>query len=134
MGAGDGVLTGIKLLSLQDAFAGSEDILAQMLGLFDVQARERMAQLRAALAVWDVAAARQCLHSLVNISGAVHAYGMSEQTKALSEAVKHEDRALAAQVLQALGREADLVLRQTVVLIGVLAKDPASVWGVDLPD
>ncbi|PKN07346.1 MAG: hypothetical protein CVU73_11265 [Deltaproteobacteria bacterium HGW-Deltaproteobacteria-8] len=134
MGAAGGALTGIKLLSLQDSFAGSEEILAQMLGLFETQARERMAQLRAALAVWDVTAARQCLHSLVNISGAVHAYGMSELTKALGEAVKHEDRALAAQLLQTLGNEADLVLRQAVILISVLAKDSASVWGVVLPD
>ena len=54
-----GAGTGIDLVSLQDAFAGSEDILAQMLGLFDVQARERMAQLTAALAAWEVVGARQ---------------------------------------------------------------------------
>lgn len=129
-----GALTGINLVTLQDAFAGSEDILAQMFGLFEIQVRERMAQLRVALAAWDVMAARQCLHSLVNISGAVHAYGMSEQTKALGEAVKHDDREMAGQLLQALGREADLVLRQTSVLIAALAKDPASVWSAVLPD
>jgi HPt (histidine-containing phosphotransfer) domain-containing protein len=124
---------GIDLLSLQDAFAGSEDILAQMLGLFETQARERMAQLKAALAAWDVMAMRQCLHSLVNISGAVHAYGMSEKTSALGDAVKHDERVLAGQRLQALESEAGLVLRQTAVLLSVLAKDPASVWAVVLP-
>jgi len=132
--AAAGVLTGINIVTLQDAFAGSEDILAQMLGLFEIQARERMAQLKTALAVWDVMAARQCLHSLVNISGAVHAYGMSEQTKALGDAVKHDERGMAAILLQALGREADLVLRQTGVLLAALARDPASVWSVVLPD
>lgn len=132
--AAAGTLTGVNLVSLEDAFAGSEDILAKMLGLFQTQARERMAQLRAALAAWDVMAARQCLHSLVNISGAVHAYGMSEQTKALGEAVKHDKRLLAEELLQALGREADLVLRQVAVLIEALSTDPVSVWNAVLPD
>jgi HPt (histidine-containing phosphotransfer) domain-containing protein len=129
-----GALTGISLGSLQDAFSGSEDILQQMLGLFEVQARERMAQLRVSLAAWDVMATRQCLHSLVNISGAVHAYGMSEQTKALGDAVKQDDRLMAEQLLGALAREADLVLRQTSVLLAALDKAPASVWSVALPD
>jgi len=125
---------GIDLVSLQDAFAGSEDILAQMLTLFDAQARERMAQLKAALAAWEVATARQLLHSLVNISGAVHAYGMSEQTKALGDAVKQDDRLMAAQLLEALGLEAERVLRQTGVLLSALAKEPASIWDAALPD
>jgi len=129
-----GALTGITLASLQDAFSGSEDILQQMLVLFETQARERMAQLRTSLAAWDVMAARECLHSLVNISGAVHAYGMSEQTKAVGEAVKHDDRLMADQLFEALGREADLVLRQTSVLLAALAKDLPSVWNVALPD
>ena len=126
--------TGIDLVSLQDAFSGSEDILVQMLSLFEVQARERMAQLKAALATGEVAAARQCLHSLVNIAGAVHAYGMSEQTKALGAAVKRDDRVMAAQLLEALSREAERVLRQTGVLLSVLAREPASVWQAVLPD
>ena len=133
MGA-TGALTGISLASLQDAFSGSEDILQQMLGLFEVQASERMAQLRVSLAAWDVATARQCLHSLVNISGAVHAYGMSEQTKSLGDAVKHDDRLMSEQLLLALARETDLVLRQTSALLVALGKAPASVWSVDLPD
>jgi len=133
MGA-TGPLTGINLVSLQDAFSGSEDILQQMLGLFETQARERMAQLRVSLAAWDVMATRQCLHSLVNISGAVHAYGMSEQTKALGDAVKHDDRLMADQLFEALAREADLVLRQTSELLAALAKDLPSVWNVVLPD
>lgn len=129
-----GVRTGINLGSLQDAFSGSEDILQQMLGLFEVQARERMAQLQVSLAAWDVMATRQCLHSLVNISGAVHAYGMSELTKALGDAVKQDDRLMAEQLLGALAREADLVLRQTNALLAALDKAPASVWSVVLPD
>lgn len=133
MGA-TGPLTGINLVSLQDAFSGSEDILQQMLGLFETQARERMAQLRVSLAAWDVMATRQCLHSLVNISGAVHAYGMSEQTKALGDAVKHDDRLMVDQLFEALAREADLVLRQTSELLAALAKDLPSVWNVVLPD
>ena len=128
------VLTGINLVSLKDAFVGSEDILEQMLGLFETQARERMVQLKAAQAAWDVTAARLCLHSLVNISGAVHAYGMSEQTKALGDAVKNDVRDMAGQLLEALEREVDLVLRQVVVLLAALAKDPASVWDAVLPD
>jgi HPt (histidine-containing phosphotransfer) domain-containing protein len=126
-------LTGINLISLQDAFSGSEDILAQMLGLFEAQARERMAQLKVALATGDEQAARQYIHSLVNISGAVHAYVMSEQAKALGDAVKNDDRVMADQLLQALSREADLVLRQTAVLIAALARDLASVWESVLP-
>lgn len=129
-----GALTGITLASLQDAFSGSEDILQQMLALFETQARERMAQLRASLAAWDVMAARTCMHSLVNISGAVHAYGMSEQTKALGEAVKRDDRLMADQLLEALSREAELVLRQTSALLAALARDLPSVWSVALPD
>jgi len=129
-----GALTGISLDSLKDAFAGSEDILQQMLLLFDVQARERMVQLKAALGGWEVTAARQCLHSLVNISGAVHGYGMSELTKALGDAVKADNEAMAGELLLALEREADLVLRQTGALLAALASDPASVWSVQLPD
>lgn len=129
-----GSKTGIDLVSLQDGFSGSEDILAQMLGLFETQARERMVQLTAALEAWDVMAARQCLHSLVNISGAVHAYGMSELTKTLGDAVKLDQRAVAETQLQALRRETDLVLRQVSVLLGILALDPASVWGAILPE
>ncbi|MDO9631284.1 MAG: hypothetical protein Q7I92_05230 [Humidesulfovibrio sp.] len=105
-----------------------------MLVLFETQARERMAQLRTSLATWDVMAARQCMHSLVNISGAVHAYGMSEQTKALGEAVKQDDRLMADQLFEALGREAELVLRQTSALLVALAKDLPSIWNVALPD
>lgn len=133
MGAAQ-VLAGIDLGSLKEAFSGSEDILAQMLALFEPQARERMAQLTAALAAWDVLAARQCLHSLVNISGAVHAYGMSEQAKSLSEAVKQDNRALAQQMLTALSREAGLVLRQAAALSAQLALNPAGVWAVDFPE
>ena len=116
-----GAGTGIDLVSLQDAFAGSEDILAQMLGLFDVQARERMAQLTAALAAWEVVGARQCLHSLVNIAGAVHAYGMSERTKHLGDAVKQDDRNQAAPLRETRSREAELVLRQPGVRLSALA-------------
>lgn len=129
-----GSMAGINLVSLQDAFSGSEDILTQMLALFDAQARERMAQLKAALAEWDVAAARQYLHSLVNISGAVHAYAMSELAKALTEAVKNDDRSMAELLFQALDREADLVLRQTGLLLAALAKDHASAWEAVLPE
>jgi len=129
-----GVLAGIDVGSLKEGFSGSEDVLAQMFGLFEPQARERMVQLTAALAVWDTAGARQCLHSLVNISGAVHAYGMSEQAKALGEAVRGDNRGLAAQLLTALGRETELVLRQAAVLRAELAKNPAGVWTVQLPE
>jgi hypothetical protein len=129
-----GTLTGMNLASLQDAFAGSEDILMQMLELFAVQARERMAQLQAVLAAWDLMPARQYLHSLVNISGAVHAYGMAELTKALGDAVKCEDRGMAAQLLAALSRESELVLRQVDALLDALRQNPPSVWDVRLPD
>lgn len=128
------VLTGINMVSLQDAFAGNEDILAQMLGLFEPQARERMEQLGSHLAAWDVMAVRQCLHSLVNISGAVHAYVMSEQAKALGDAVKRDDRGVAVLLLEALRREAELVLRQARALIAALALEPSSVWSVELPE
>lgn len=133
MGA-HGTLTGIDLASLQDAFAGSEDVLAQMLALFGPQARERMAQLEGALAAWDVQAARQCLHSLVNICGAVHAYGMSDKASALGDAIKGDDRALAMLQMEALKLEAGLVLRQASALLGALTSDPDNVWDSVLPD
>ena len=70
----------------------------------------------------------------MNISRAVHAYGMSEQAKALGDVVKNDDRDMAGQLIEAFGREADLVLRRTGVLLAALAKDPASVWNAVLPD
>lgn len=134
MGGVTGASTGIVLASLQEAFVGNEEILGQMFALFEPQTRERMAKLEGLLVVWDAASMRTCLHSLVNIAGAVHAYGMAEQAKALGEAVKRDDRGMALLLLEPLRREADLVLRQAGAVIQALAQNPASVWTLSLPD
>lgn len=127
------MVSGIDLTSLHEAFEGSEDVLEQMLGLFLVQAAERMAQLDAHLAAWDVMAARAVLHSLINISGAVRAYAMSDLTKSVGDAVKREDRSQALAAARALGREAETVLAQARVLVQAAKAGPAAIWSAALP-
>lgn len=127
------MVSGIDLTSLHEAFEGSEDVLEQMLGLFLVQAAERMAQLDAHLAAWDVMAARAVLHSLINISGAVRAYAMSDLAKSVGDAVKREDRSQALAAARALGREAETVLAQARVLVQAAKAGPAAIWSAALP-
>ena len=129
-----GTLSGINLTSLKDAFSGSEEILGQMLTLFDGQARERLAQLEASLNIWDPAGARGVLHSLVNICGAVRAYGMSEHAKAVGEAVKREDRAAAQRYAEVLQREGELVLTQVGMLLDAAQSAPENIWNARWPD
>jgi len=117
-----------------DAFSGSEDVLVQMLGLFQVQAAERMAQLHAHLAAWDEMGARTVLHSLVNISGAVRAYAMSELAKGVGEAVKREDRVQALARAEALGRECSGVLEQVQAMLDAAKARPQDIWNAVLPD
>jgi len=125
--------SGINLAGLLDAFSGSEDVLVQMLGLFQVQAAERMAQLHAHLAAWDVMGARTALHSLVNISGAVRAFSMSELAKELGEAVKRDDRAQALATAEILGQECSGVLGQVQAMLDAAKVRPQDIWNTALP-
>lgn len=124
---------GIALASLEEAFSGSEDVLGQMFALFLVQAHERLDQLREAMAARDAAAARAVLHSLVNIGGAVRAYGMSDLAKAVGDAIKAEDWPGAAELRLRLEGEGVLVLAQAQALADAARGDPASMWRVVLP-
>ena len=126
------VVTGINVAGLKEAFSGSEEILVQMLGLFEDQARERLAQLAGSLAVWDAEAVRGVLHSLVTICGAVRAYGMSELAKAVGEAVKRGDRDQAFLSVEGLQREGALVLAQVSLMLKAAERDPKSLWSVSL--
>jgi HPt (histidine-containing phosphotransfer) domain-containing protein len=130
---GENAASGISLAGLLDAFSGSEDVLVQMLGLFQVQAAERMAQLHARLAAWDVAGARTALHSLVNISGAVRAYRMSELAKDVGEAVKRNDRAQALARAEVLGQEGSGVLLQVQAMLDAARVRPQDIWNAALP-
>ncbi|HWR03971.1 MAG TPA: Hpt domain-containing protein [Humidesulfovibrio sp.] len=130
---GDESASGINLVNLREAFEGSEDVLAQMLGLFLVQAAERVEQLNAHLGGWDSMGARTALHSLVNISGAVRAYAMSELAKAVGDAVKRDDRGQALAAARALSREADTVLSQARILLEAAKDDPRNLWNAPLP-
>ena len=129
----ESAVSGISLANLREAFEGSEDVLEQMLGLFLVQAQERLEQLDAHLAAWDAMAARTVLHSLVNIAGAVRAYAMSDLAKSVGEAVKREDRAQALAFARALSREAETVLSQARVLVEAAKGGPAAMWRASLP-
>lgn len=130
---GDESASGINLVNLREAFEGSEDVLVQMLGLFLVQAQERVEQLNAHLGGWDSMGARTALHSLVNISGAVRAYAMSELAKAVGDAVKRDDRGQALAAGRALSREADTVLSQARLLLEAAKDDPRNIWHAPLP-
>lgn len=125
--------SGISLASLHEAFAESEDVLVQMLELFHVQVVERMAQLDAHLAAWDTGGARVALHSLVNISGAVRAYGMSELAKRVGEAVKRDDREQALALARALGLECSGVLGQVQAMLAAAKANPVHIWQAVLP-
>ncbi|GAB6125935.1 hypothetical protein [Humidesulfovibrio idahonensis] len=129
------VATGINLSSLEEAFAGSEDVLSQMLALFQVQAAERVQQLSTHLADWDELGARTVLHSLVNIAGAVRAYGMSDLAKSVGDAVKRGDRAKAQAIARCLVRESVFVLAQVRLLLEAAQQGPRELWTVDItPD
>lgn len=124
---------GISLQGLRDAFFGSEEILRQMLTLFVGQAGERLGQLEEHLAAEDSAQARVVLHSLVNICGAVRAFGMSERAKALGGFLKQGDLESARLGNRTLQREGELVLRQAQLLLAASADNPAGLWSVTLP-
>jgi HPt (histidine-containing phosphotransfer) domain-containing protein len=124
---------GIDVASLEEAFSGSEEVLAQMLSLFVAQAVERVRQLGQSLAVWDVMGARTVLHSLVNICGAVRAYGLSDLAKAVGDAVKRDDREQANALARELVCESTLVLEQARLLLSAAQADPGGLWRVALP-
>lgn len=126
--ADDGTGPGIDLAGLEEGFAGSEDVLAQMLALFVEQATERVALLEDLLARWDQTGARTLLHSLVNISGAVRAYAMSEHAKAVGEAVKADHREAALSRALLLRAEADAVIGQARALLAAAGENPADMW------
>lgn len=131
--SGEMAPSGISLASLHEAFADSEDVLVQMLELFQVQVVERVAQLDAHLAAWDTGAARTALHSVVNISGAVRAYGMSDLAKRVGEAVKRDDREQALALARALGRECSGVLGQVQAMLAAAKANPTHIWRAVLP-
>jgi|GEM_PF-908116 Hpt domain. len=124
--------TGINMASLEEAFSGSEDVLVQMLSLFQTQAAERVGQLGAHLSVWDEMAARTVLHSLVNIAGAVRAYGLSDLSKAVGDAVKRGDKSKAQSLARCLVRESVLVLAQVKQLLEAAGASPESLWTADV--
>ena len=124
--------TGISLANLEEAFAGSEDVLAQMLALFQVQAAERVQQLGRHLGEWDEMGARTVLHSLVNIAGAVRAYGMSDLAKTVGDAVKRGDRVKAQGLARLLVRESVYVLAQVRILLAAAQLGPQELWTADL--
>ncbi|OIN98408.1 MAG: hypothetical protein AUJ49_13255 [Desulfovibrionaceae bacterium CG1_02_65_16] len=119
------------MANLEEAFAGSEDVLTQMLTLFQVQAPERVQQLGVHIGAWDEMAARTVLHSLVNIAGAVRAYGLSNLAKAVGDAVKSDDRAQANELTRDLVRESLLVLAHVRLLLEAAQADPQAMWSVD---
>ncbi|SNR76690.1 hypothetical protein SAMN04488503_1133 [Humidesulfovibrio mexicanus] len=126
--SGEDKAAGIDLASLEEAFSGSEDVLAQMLGLFVEQATERVELLDMRLAGGDQAGARTLLHSLINISGAVRAYAMSELAKAVGDAVKADDREAALARAALLRAEAGLVIGQARALLAAAGENPADMW------
>jgi HPt (histidine-containing phosphotransfer) domain-containing protein len=125
-------LTGLNLAALAEGFTGSEDVLAQMLGLFETQARQRLDDLKGALAAKNAEDARKALHSLVNISGAVRAYALAELARMVGEALRREDLPSAQSCALALEAEARLVLRQASVLLAG-CRNPATLWQLTLP-
>lgn len=130
---GNDEATGIDMASLEEAFSGSEDVLVQMLTLFQTQAQERVRQLGANLGEWDEMSARAVLHSLVNICGAVRAYGMSGLAKTVGDAVKDGDRERANERARRLVREGLFVLEQVRALLDAAQLDPQAMWSVELP-
>jgi len=129
---GNNTLVGINLANLEEAFGGSEDVLVQMLTLFQAQAPERVQQLSANLGVWDEMAARTVLHSLVNIAGAVRAYGLSDLAKAVGDAVKSGDRTRANDQAQLLVKESIFVLAQVRQLLEAAQADLENMWSEDI--
>ena len=133
MADGDAPVVGMNLAALAEGFVGSEDVLAQMLGLFETQARERLAELDAALASGDAESGRKTLHSLVNIAGAVRAYALADLARRAGEALRGEDLPTAREVAEGLREEAGLVLRQSAYLLALYRQSPASLWSSPLP-
>ncbi len=133
MADGEAPVVGMNLAALAEGFVGSEDVLAQMLGLFETQARERLAELDAALASGDAESGRKTLHSLVNIAGAVRAYALADLARRAGEALRGEDLPTAREVAVGLREEAGLVLRQSAYLLALYRQSPASLWSSPLP-
>lgn len=133
MGEGDKPVSGMNLAALAEGFSGSEDVLAQMLGLFQTQARERLNELDAALERGDAESGRKTLHSLVNISGAVRAYVLADLAKRTGEALRGEDLAQARELAKALRQESVLVLRQAAHLLLLYSQGPTALWSAPLP-
>jgi hypothetical protein len=129
---GSCAVMGINLTSLEEAFSGNEDVLTQMLSLFQVQAAERVQQFEVYLTAWDEMSMRTVLHSLVNIAGAVRAFGLSDLAKALGDAVKHGDRDKAQALTRSLVRESAYVLSQVKVLLAAAQMSPGKLWTADL--
>lgn len=126
-------VSGLDLAALAEGFAGSEDVLVQMLGLFETQARQRLDELAQALAQADAETGRKILHSLVNIAGAVRAFALAELARRAGDALRGDDVAAAGLVAVDLEREAALVLRQVGHLLALGVQNPVALWSATLP-
>lgn len=121
-------LAGVNMESLADAFAESEDVLCQMLALFSTQAPERLAEVEAGLERNSLENARKALHSLVNIAGAIRAYGLADLAKAVGDCLKRDELEHAEALAATLRQEVEHVLRQVERMRAALAVEPQRLW------
>jgi len=119
---------GVNLDSLAEAFQGSEEVLGQMLALFVTQAPQRQAEMSAALDKDSPETARRALHSLVNIAGAIRAYGLAELAKVVGECLKNGEVDRAKDLARELADEAERVLRQVEAMRKALEVGPSVLW------
>jgi hypothetical protein len=120
-------LSGVNIDALAEAFTQSEDVLSQMLTLFLLQVPERLAEIDSGLNS-DHEIARKALHSMVNIAGAIRAYGLAELAKHVGESLKLGDEALARSQAEDLRREAAYVQVQVRGMLEALAVEPKHLW------
>jgi HPt (histidine-containing phosphotransfer) domain-containing protein len=99
-----------------------------MLALFVTQAPQRQAEMAAALAKDSPEEARRALHSLVNIAGAIRAYGLAELAKVVGECLKSGEVDRAKDIAQELAAEAECVLRQVEAMRKALEVGPRVLW------
>lgn len=120
-------LVGVNLDALAEAFTQSEDVLSQMLTLFLLQIPERLAEMDSGLRA-SPEDARKALHSMVNIAGAIRAYGLADLAKAVGESLKRGEDELARSRAEDLRREAAYVQVQVRGMLDALTVEPKSLW------
>jgi len=120
-------LVGVNLDALAEAFTQSEDVLSQMLTLFLLQIPERLAEMDSGLRK-SPEEARKALHSMVNIAGAIRAYGLADLAKAVGESLKRGEDELARSRAEDLRREAAYVQVQVRGMLDALTVEPKSLW------